>query len=111
MMPVSRARCTVSRVRLQPATPCTLPPDVNFSRARFAPEHGAIRFGLAAVRNVGGAVMEAMVQERTQNGKFANFFDFCDRVDGLNKRMLEALISAGCFDSMGGKRAQYLAVY
>ena len=88
-----------------------LPPDVNFSRARFAPEGGAIRFGLAAVRNVGGAVMEAMVKERTQNGKFVNFFDFCDRVDGLNKRMLEALISAGCFDSMGGKRAQYLAVY
>ena len=88
-----------------------LPPDVNFSRARFAPENGAIRFGLAAVRNVGGAVMEAMVQERTQNGTFSSFFDFCDRVDGLNKRMLEALISAGCFDSMGGKRAQYLAVY
>ena len=88
-----------------------LPPDVNFSRARFAPENGAIRFGLAAVRNVGGAVMEAMVQERAQNGTFSDFFNFCDRVDGLNKRMLEALISAGCFDSMGGKRAQYLAVY
>ena len=88
-----------------------LPPDVNFSRARFAPEGGAIRFGLAAVRNVGGAVMEAMVKERTTSGKFANFFDFCDRVDGLNKRMLEALINAGCFDSMGGRRAQYLAVY
>ena len=88
-----------------------LPPDVNFSRARFAPENGAIRFGLAAVRNVGGAVMEAMVKERALNGTFSSFFDFCDRVDGLNKRMLEALISAGCFDSMGGKRAQYLAVY
>ena len=88
-----------------------LPPDVNFSRARFAPESGAIRFGLGAVRNVGGAVMEVMVKERTTNGKFISFFDFCDRVDGLNKRMLEALISAGCFDSMGGKRAQYLAVY
>lgn len=55
--------------------------------------------------------MEAMVKERTTSGKFANFFDFCDRVDGLNKRMLEALINAGCFDSMGGRRAQYLAVY
>ena len=84
---------------------------MNFSRARFAPEGGAIRFGLAAVRNVGGAVMEATVRERTENGKFTSFFDFCDRVDGLSKRMLEALISAGCFDSMGGKRAQYLAVY
>ena len=88
-----------------------LPPDVNYSRARFAPEKGAIRFGLSAVRNVGSAVMEAMVQDRTQKGKFTSFFDFCDRVDGLNKRMLEALISAGCFDSMGCKRSQYLAVY
>lgn len=88
-----------------------LPPDVNFSRARFVPEKGAIRFGLSAVRNVGTAVMEAMVQERAENGRFTDFFDFCERVDGLNKRMLEALISAGCFDSMGGKRAQYLAVY
>ncbi|MCE5189481.1 MAG: DNA polymerase III subunit alpha [Eubacteriales bacterium] len=88
-----------------------LPPDVNFSRARFSPEQGAIRFGLSAVRNVGSAVMEAMVQERTENGRFTSFFDFCDRVDGLNKRMLEALISAGCFDSMGAKRAQLLAVY
>ncbi|MEA4869559.1 MAG: DNA polymerase III subunit alpha [Christensenella sp.] len=88
-----------------------LPPDVNFSRARFAPEHGAIRFGLSAVRNVGSAVMEAMVQDRMRKGQFTSFFDFCDRVDGLNKRMLEALISAGCFDSMGGRRAQYLAVY
>ncbi len=88
-----------------------LPPDVNFSRARFAPEKGAIRFGLSAVRNVGSSVMEGMVRERAANGRFTDFFDFCDRVDGLNKRMLEALISAGCFDSMGGKRAQYLAVY
>ena len=88
-----------------------LPPDVNFSRARFSTEKGAIRFGLSAVRNVGGAAMEAMVRERAENGRFTSFFDFCDRVDGLNKRMLEALISAGCFDSMGGKRAQYMAVY
>ncbi len=88
-----------------------LPPDVNFSRSRFSPEQGAIRFGLSAVRNVGSAVMEAMVQERTERGRFSSIFDFCDRVDGLNKRMLEALISAGCFDSTGARRAQLLAVY
>ena len=88
-----------------------LPPDVNNSRARFSVENGAIRFGLSAVKNVGGAVMEAMVAERTLNGKFTSFFDFCDRVEGLNKRLLEGLISAGCFDSMGGRRAQYLAVF
>jgi len=88
-----------------------LPPDVNFSRARFSPELGAIRFGLSAVRNVGSSAMEAMVQERAERGRFSSIFDFCDRVDGLNKRMLEALISAGCFDSTGAKRAQLLAVY
>jgi DNA polymerase-3 subunit alpha len=88
-----------------------LPPDVNNSRARFSTERGAIRFGLSAVKNVGSAAMEAMVAERTENGPFTSFFNFCDRVDGLNKRMLEGLIYAGCFDSMGGKRAQYMAVY
>ncbi|MDO4572352.1 MAG: DNA polymerase III subunit alpha [Clostridia bacterium] len=88
-----------------------LPPDVNRSRARFCVEGGSIRFGLAAVRNVGSAVMEGMVREREQRGEFRDFFDFCDRVEGLNKRMLEGLISAGCFDRMGGRRAQYLAVY
>ncbi len=88
-----------------------LPPDVNHSRARFSVEDGKIRFGLSAVRNVGAAVMEDTVREREQGGAFTDFFDFCDRVDGLNKRLLEGLISAGCFDSMGGKRAQYFAVY
>ncbi len=88
-----------------------LPPDVNNSRARFSVENGAIRFGLSAVKNVGGAVMEAMVAERTEHGPFKSFFDFCDRVTGLNKRLLEGLIYAGCFDSMDGTRAQYIAVY
>jgi DNA polymerase-3 subunit alpha len=88
-----------------------LPPDVNNSRARFSTEGGAIRFGLSAVKNVGSAAMEAMVAERTESGQFTSFFNFCDRVEGLNKRMLEGLIYAGCFDSMGGKRAQYMMVY
>ena len=88
-----------------------LPPDVNKSGARFTVEDGGIRFGLSAVRNVGGAVMEGMAKERAANGPFKSLFDFCERVDGLNKRMLEGLICAGCFDSMGGRRAQYMAVY
>ena len=89
----------------------TLPPDVNRSRARFSVEGGAIRFGLAAVRGVGSAVMEDMVACRERDGDFRSFFDFCERTNGLNKRMLESLICAGCFDSMGAKRAQLLAVY
>ena len=88
-----------------------LPPDVNRSMARFNVENNSIRFGLAAVRNVGGAIMENLVKERVKSGPFRDFFDFCNRVSGLNKRMLEGLICAGCFDSMGGNRAQYLAVY
>lgn len=90
---------------------CTLPPDVNRSQARFSVEGGAIRFGLAAVRGVGSAVMEDMVACRERDGDFRSFFDFCERTNGLNKRMLESLICAGCFDSMGAKRAQLLAVY
>ena len=88
-----------------------LPPDVNKSFSRFSVEDGCIRFGLSAVRNVGSAVMEGMVAERAQNGPYTDFFNFTERVDGLNKRMLEGLICAGCFDSMGGSRAQYTAVY
>ena len=89
----------------------TLPPDVNRSQARFSVEDGAIRFGLAAVRGVGSAVMEDMVACRERDGDFRSFFDFCERTNGLNKRMLESLICAGCFDSMGAKRAQLLTVY
>ena len=88
-----------------------LPPDVNRSQARFSVENGGIRFGLSAVRNVGSAAMEAMVVERAENGPYTDFFNFTQRVGGLNKRLLEGLICAGCFDSMGGTRAQYMAVY
>ena len=88
-----------------------LPPDVNKSRARFNVEDGCIRFGLCAVRNVGEAAMQAMVQERERGGPFADFFDFVDRSEGLNKRTLEGLIYAGCFDGMRHNRSQLIAVY
>lgn len=88
-----------------------LPPDVNRSEARFCVEDGAIRFGLTAVKNVGGAVMDEVVKERGEHGLFRDFFDFVDRCPGLNKRMLENLVNAGCFDSMGCNRAQLLAIF
>ena len=88
-----------------------LPPDVNKSRARFNVEDGCIRFGLCAVRNVGEAAMQAMVQERERGGPFTDFFDFVDRSEGLNKRTLEGLIYAGCFDGMRHRRSQLIAVY
>ncbi|MDO4542965.1 MAG: DNA polymerase III subunit alpha [Clostridia bacterium] len=88
-----------------------LPPDVNNSGAKFTVENGAIRFGLGAVKNVSPNVMDAMVRERELGGKFKNFFDFVERADGLNKRMLESLINAGCFDGMGVFRSQLLMAY
>ena len=88
-----------------------LPPDVNRSEALFSVEGEAIRFGLSSVRNVSEGVMRDMVADRTRNGAFRDFFDFVNRTAGLNKRMLEGLICAGCFDSMGLCRSALLAVY
>lgn len=88
-----------------------LPPDVNKSRARFMVEGQDIRFGLSAVRNVGEAAMQGIVREREARGPFRDFFDFVNRAEGLNKRMLENLIHAGAFDSMLMRRSQLINVY
>jgi DNA polymerase-3 subunit alpha len=66
----------------------------------------AIRYGLSAVRNVGEQVVEAIIAARRSAGRFADFFDFCDKVDAavLNKRVVESLIKAGAFDSLGLSR-------
>jgi DNA polymerase-3 subunit alpha len=87
-------------------------PDVNASQKQFAVAGGAIRFGLAAIKNVGEGAVESVLEVRTQDGLFGSFFDFCRRVDlhKVNKRMLEGLIKAGAFDSTGAKRAQLMAV-
>ena len=89
-----------------------LGPDVNVSRTQFAVADGAIRFGLAAIKNVGEAAVESVLAVRTESGPFRSFFDFCRRVDlhKVNKRMLEGLIKAGAFDSTGAKRSQLMAV-
>jgi DNA polymerase III subunit alpha len=89
-----------------------LVPDVNRSLAEFAPdrsegaEGNAIVFGMAAVRNVGEGLVERIVSERTANGQFVDFFDFCQRVDPvvLNKRTMESLAKSGAFDAMGHPR-------
>ena len=90
-----------------------LVPDVNKSFARFTVEDGKIRFALSAVKNVGKAAILAMEKERTRGGEFKSFTDFCRRMSGgeINKRCIESLIKAGVFDSLGGKRSQYMAVY
>ena len=83
-----------------------LPPDVNASTAIFTPVGNDIRFGLAAVRNVGGAVVEAIIAARTGKGGFTSFSDFLNKVpvNVCNKRVVESLIKAGAFDSLGHPR-------
>jgi DNA polymerase-3 subunit alpha len=89
-----------------------LGPDVNASQKNFAVAEGAIRFGLAAIKNVGEGAVESVLAIRAENGPFTSFFDFCRRVDlrKVNKRMLEGLIKAGAFDSTGAKRSQLMAM-
>jgi DNA polymerase III subunit alpha len=89
-----------------------LPPDVNVSGKDFSVTPEGIRFGLAAIKNVGEGAIEAIIEARTGGGPYASFFDFCHRVDArkLNKRALECLIKAGAFDSTGARRAQLAAV-
>jgi len=89
-----------------------LGPDVNESQKNFAVVDGAIRFGLAAIKNVGEGAVESVIDIRREGGPFTSFFDFCRRVDlrKVNKRMLEGLIKAGAFDSTGAKRSQLMTV-
>ncbi len=87
-----------------------LPPDINESRLDFTVVKGNIRFGLAAVKNVGLAPATQVVEERDQNGPYRSLPDFCERVS-INSRMLESLIQAGAFDSMAMHRAQMMAIY
>ncbi|MBQ3131324.1 MAG: DNA polymerase III subunit alpha, partial [Clostridia bacterium] len=87
------------------------PPDINKSRAKFSVENGSIRFGFAAIKNVSETVTEQIAREREQNGPFRDFNDFLRRGDTLNKRIVEGLIKAGCFDSMGVRRSQLMAIY
>jgi DNA-directed DNA polymerase III PolC len=88
-----------------------LPPDVNASTAEFAVADGRIRYGLAAVKNVGAAAIESIVASRRRDGPFRSLYDFCRRVDlrVCNRRAIESLCKAGAFDSLGGHRAALLA--
>ena len=88
-----------------------LPPDINKSEPHFTVEDGKIRFGLVAIRNVGEEAMDQMLRERRENGPFGDFRDFLMRTDGVNKRMMEGLIKAGCFDEMGCTRLWLMLHY
>ncbi len=84
-------------------------PDINKSQYLFAPENGGIRFGFAAIRDVGRAA-EDIVTER-EKGAYTSFRGFINRTAGIiNRKMLDGLIFAGCFDNLGLKRSQLAAV-
>lgn len=87
-----------------------LPPDINESDKGFSVSGSKIRFGLAAVKNVGEAAIESVIETR-ENGRFKSVFEFCQRVDirKVNKRVLESLIQCGAFDSTGYYRSQMMA--
>ncbi len=96
-----------------------MPPDINEGEAGFSVTYegggAAIRYALGAVKGVGMSAVHAMVEDRTKYGRFRNFQDFCERISRLgtevNKRVIENLIKAGAFDSMGNTRKQLLQVY
>src|SRR5437016_3931050 len=87
-----------------------LPPDVNTSAASFTVEGEAIRFGLAAVRNVGPGAGGSMIPARSSGGPFTGLADFCARVDTrqVNQRVVASLVKAGALDPLGTARAQML---
>jgi DNA polymerase III subunit alpha len=90
-----------------------LPPDINESYAKFTVRGDKIRFGMAAVKNVGVNVIESIVKSREEKGRFISLTDFYNKIDVslINKRAIESLIKAGAFDSFKVYRSQMMAVY
>lgn len=88
-----------------------LPPDVNESQQDFTVVSGKIRFGLAAIKNVGQAAIQSIITAREEKGSFTSLEDFCAKVDlrRVNRRVIENLIKCGAFDTLGQSRAQLLA--
>ncbi|MHB8090776.1 MAG: DNA polymerase III subunit alpha [Syntrophales bacterium] len=90
-----------------------LPPDINESMRDFSVAGDHVRFGLAAVKNVGAGAVDSVIESRDESGPFTSFFDFCDRIDPrkINKRVIESLIKCGAFDSTGNNRNQLMTFY
>ena len=89
-----------------------LPPHVNQSSEEFAVSDGNIHFSLIAVKNLGRSFIKRMTDERTRNGEFVDFYDFCRRMHGkdFNRRAVESLIKCGAFDGLGANRRQMITV-
>ena len=89
-----------------------LPPDVNCGIYGFSVDHGAIRYGLSAIKSVGRPVINALVEEREKNGTYRSLKDFIERLTGtVNKRAIENFIKAGALDCLEGNRRQKMNVY
>ena len=90
-----------------------LKPDINKSNWNFTVDEGNIRFGLGGIKNVGNSPVEAIVEERKNNGDYTSFADFCERIsnESVNKKCIESLIKAGVFDSFEQNKATLLASF
>lgn len=88
-------------------------PDINKSFTRFTVDGDSIRFGLAAIKNVGEGAVNCITAEREKNGEYKDFVDFCKRVasEDVNKKCIESMIKAGAFDSLGHTRSTLLASF
>src|SRR5260221_1605859 len=89
-----------------------LPPDVNESDLYFTPVSESIRFGLAAIKNVGENTAKAIRESRQNHGEFTSLYDFCERIESrfLNKRVFESLIKSGAVDSLGPRESMLASV-
>ncbi len=89
-----------------------LPPDINQCFAKFTIVPQGIRFGLAAVKNVGQSAIDSIVMARKRDGAFGSLYEFCEKIDSrlVNRKVIESLIKCGAFDSFGLRRSQLMAV-
>lgn len=89
-----------------------LPPDINESLSNFSVSDGNIRFGLSAIKGVGSNNITSIMKNRSNEGNFKSLHQFLDRMgSNINSKTIESLIYAGAFDSLGGKRSQYIQSY
>ena len=90
-----------------------LKPEINKSSTKFTVENGKIRFGLGSIKNVGTVPVDNIVRERSQNGPYKSFTDFCERIadEAVNKKCVESLIKAGAFEEFEQTRSTLLASF
>ena len=90
-----------------------LPPDINESKTLFSVKGETIRFGLSAIKGIGGAICDQIIEEREKNGPYKSLENFLSRTVefGLNKRLIEGFIYSGAFDCFGKTRSQLISVY